>query len=50
MYLPSFLAESVADSHLDGDIEPISPVVSDTLDAHSPSIAVRIHEFKYITR
>jgi hypothetical protein len=30
---PNFLAEISADSHLDGDIETVSPVVSDALGA-----------------
>ena len=47
---PNFSAESGADSHLDGDVETVSPVISDALDAHGHSIAVRNREFKYITR
>ena len=47
---PNFPAESGTDSHLDGDVETVSPVVSDALDAHGHSIAVRDGEFKYVTR
>ena len=47
---PDFPAESSADSHLDGVVETVSPVVSDALVAHGHSIAVRNSEFKYVTR
>jgi len=47
---PDFPAESGADSHLNGDTETVSPVVSDALDAHGHSIAVRDSDFKYVTR
>jgi len=47
---PAFPAESGVDSHLDGDIDSVSPVVSDALDAHGHFIAVRDREFKYVTR
>ena len=47
---PNFPAESGADSYFNGDVETVSPVVSDALDAHGHSITVRDSEFKYITR
>ena len=47
---PNFPADSGADSHLDGVVETVSPVVSDALVAHGHSIAVRNSEFKYVTR
>jgi choline-sulfatase len=47
---PTFPAESGVKSHLDSDVETASPVVSDALDAHGHSIAVRNLKFKYVTR
>ena len=47
---PNFPAESGANNHLDSNAETVSPVVSDALDAHGHSIAVRDGKFKYITR
>ena len=47
---PNFPAESGANNYLDGNVETVSSVVSDALDAHGHSIAVRDGEFKYITR